>query len=81
MREQASSIMNNKEHASNELFAQTNSCCTDFLENQIRVLQAVKRALEEFDKEEVIKQIDQILSYYRGKLDTLPRTQQVKAMV
>lgn len=73
--------MNNEEQASNELFVQTNSCCKGFLENQIGVLQAVKRALEEFDKEEVVKQIDQILSYYRSKLEELPRKQQVKSMV
>lgn len=63
--------MNNKEQASNELFVQTNTCCEGFLQNQIGVLQAVRNVLEEFDKEEVIKQIDQILGYYKNKLTEL----------
>jgi hypothetical protein len=34
---------------------------------------AVRRTLEEFDKETVIKQIDQLLNYYKGKLTELPK--------
>jgi len=65
--------MNKKEQASNELFVKTNSCCEGFLQNQISVLQAIRRVLGEFDKEEVIKQLDQILDYYESKLAELPK--------
>jgi hypothetical protein len=34
---------------------------------------AVRQALEEFDKETVIKQVDQILGYYQKKLTELPK--------
>lgn len=68
-----SSIMNKKEQASNELFVQTNSCCEGFLQNQISVLEAIRRVLGEFDKEEVIRQLDQILDYYKSKLVELPK--------
>lgn len=65
--------MNNKKQASNNLFVQTNMCCEGFLQNQIGVLQAVRKALSEFDKEEVIRQVDQILDYYKTKLTELSK--------
>jgi len=65
--------MNKKEQASNELFVQTNLCCEGFLQNQIGVLEAIRRVLGEFDKEEVVRQLDQILDYYKSKLAELPK--------
>ena len=66
--------MNNKAQASNELFVRTNLCCEGFLQNQIGFLQAVRKALEEYDKEEVIRHLDQILEYYKSKLTELPKS-------
>lgn len=67
--------MNKKEQNSNELFVQTNLCCEGFLQNQIGFLQAMRKALEEYDKKEVIKHVDQILDYYKGKLTELPKSE------
>ncbi len=60
--------MKNKKQASNELFTQTNTCCAGFLQNQIGFLQAFRKALGEYDKEEIIEHVDQILDYYKSKL-------------
>jgi hypothetical protein len=65
--------MNSKGRSSNELFTQTNLCCQGFLENQIGFLQVVRKAIREYDKEEVIRHIDQILEYYKSKLAELPK--------
>jgi len=62
-----------QKQASNEIIVQATSCCLGFLQNQIGIMQVIKKALEEFDKETVIKQIDQILDYYKGKLAELPK--------
>ena len=35
------------------------------------MLQVVRKTLAEFDKEEVIRHIDQILDYYKSKLEEL----------
>jgi hypothetical protein len=66
--------MNNRAQASNELFVQTNLCCEGFLQNQVNFLQAVRKALMEYDKEEVIRHLDQILEYYKSKLGELPKS-------
>lgn len=66
-------IMKAKKQASNPLLIQTNRCCEGFLQNQVSVLQAIRNALEEFNKEEVIKHIDQILNYYKQRLEELPK--------
>jgi hypothetical protein len=73
LREQVPSFMSKKEQTSNELFVQTNLCCEGFLQNQINFMQAVRKALEEYDKEEVIRHVDQILGYYKSKLTELPK--------
>lgn len=67
------SIMKVQKQASNPLLTQTNQCCTGFLQNQIGVLQAIRNTLEEYTKEEVINHIDQILNYYKQKLEELPK--------
>ena len=64
--------MSSKKQTSNELFVHTNMCCEGFLQNQIGLLQAVRAALEKYDKEEVIRHIDLILEYYKSKLTELP---------
>ncbi len=66
--------MSNKKQASNKLFVQTNLCCEGFLQNQIGFIEAVRKALEEYDKEEVVGHIDQILDYYKSKLAELPKS-------
>jgi hypothetical protein len=66
--------MNKKEQASNELVMQTNLCCEGFLQNQIGFIQAVRKALGEYSKEEVIKHLDLILGYYKSKLSELPKS-------
>jgi hypothetical protein len=65
--------MSKQKQASNMIMLQVNSCCSNFLENQIRFIIAVRQTLEEFDKETVIKQIDQILNYYQNKLTELSK--------
>jgi hypothetical protein len=65
--------LSNKKQTSNELFVHTNLCCEGFLQNQIGFLQAVRKALETYDKEEVIRHLDVILDYYKSKLTELPK--------
>lgn len=65
--------MKAKKQSSNPLLMQTNQCCQGFLQNQIGVLQAIRNTLEEYSKEEVIKHIDQILIYYKQKIEELPK--------
>ena len=65
--------MSNKKQTSNELFVRTNLCCEGFLQNQISFLQALRKALEKYDKEEVIRHLDLILEYYKNKLVELPK--------
>ncbi len=67
--------MNDQKQTSNPLLSQTNQCCKGFLQNQIGVLQAIRKVLEEYSKEEVINHIDQILAYYKQKVDELPQMQ------
>jgi hypothetical protein len=62
-----------QKQAPNKIIIQATSCCVGFLENQIGIMRVIKKALEEFDKETVIKQIDQILNYYEEKLAELPK--------
>ena len=66
--------INDKEQASNELFVRTNLCCEGFPQNQVGFLQAVRKALEKYDKEVVIRHLDQILEYYKGKMTELPKS-------
>lgn len=63
----------NKQKKSNEIILQATSCCLGFLQSQIGIMQVIKNTLEEFDKETVLKQIDQILDYYKLKLAELPK--------
>jgi len=66
--------MNSKKQVSNELFVRTNLCCEGFLHNQIDFLQASRKALEEYNKEEAIRHIDHIIEYYKSKLTELPKS-------
>jgi hypothetical protein len=66
--------MINKEQKSNKLFVQTNMCCEGFLQNQVSLIQAVRKALEEYDAETVKRHLDQILEYYKSKLTELPNS-------
>jgi hypothetical protein len=65
--------MSEPKQVPNEIVVQATACCLGFLENQIGIMRVIKKSLEEFDKETVIKQIDQILSYYKKKLAELPK--------
>ncbi len=67
--------MKAKKQASNPLLLQTNQCCQGFLQNQVSVLQAIRNTLEEYSKEDVIKYIDQIINYYKQKVEELPEIQ------
>lgn len=72
--------MNSKEQASDELFVRTNLCCEGFLQNQISFIQAVRKALEEYNKEEVIRHLDHIVEYYKSKLTELPKSKNPSPM-
>ena len=67
--------MNKLKKAPNEIIVSAANCCSGFLDNQITVMRAIKKTLKEFDKELVVKQLEQLIDYYEKKRSELPKAE------
>jgi ribosomal protein L11 methylase PrmA len=71
--------LSKQKQSANEITVSAATCCSGFLDNQITVMRAIKKTLEDFDKDYVVKQLEQLIEYYEKKRAELPKNERGKS--